>query len=41
LVWGIDSASGYSVLWPVWYRDLFEAATSPPNRSLLDLLGVR
>jgi hypothetical protein len=41
LVWGLDSASGYSVLWPVWYRDLFEAATSPPNRSLLDLLGVR
>ena len=41
LVWEIDSASGYSVLWPVWYRDLFVAATAGRAERLLDLLGVR
>ncbi|GBD16169.1 hypothetical protein HRbin26_01064 [bacterium HR26] len=41
LVWGLDSAWGYSVLWPTYYRELFDAATADPNSPLFDLLNVR
>ncbi len=41
LVWGTDSAWGYSVLWPVYYRELFDAATEDVNSPLFDLLNVR
>ena len=41
LVWGIDSAWGYSVLWPVYYRELFDAATEDVNSPVFDLLNVR
>ena len=41
LVWGLDSAWGYSVLWPTYYRELFDAAITDPNSPLFDLLNVR
>jgi hypothetical protein len=41
LVWGIDSAWGYTVLWPVYYRELFDAATADLTSPLLNLLNVR
>lgn len=41
LVWRLDSAWGYSVLWPTYYRELFDAATADPNSPLFDLLNVR
>ena len=41
LVWGIDSAWGYTVLWPIYYRELFDAATADITSPLFDLLNVR
>ncbi|MCM8749702.1 YfhO family protein [Thermomicrobiaceae bacterium CFH 74404] len=41
LLWRLDSAWGYSVLWPTYYRELFDAATADPNSPLFDLLNVR
>lgn len=41
LVWQLDSAWGYSVLWLTAYRTLFDAATADPSSPLFDLMNVR
>ena len=41
LVWGLESAFGYSVLWPLRYQQLYAAASSDPNSPLFDLLNIR
>ena len=41
LVWNLQSAQGYSVLWPTYYQEYLNAAMANPNSPLLSLLGVR
>jgi hypothetical protein len=40
LVWGLESADGYSVLWPTAYQQLYGAATADINGPLLDRMNV-
>lgn len=41
LVWDLESADGYSVLWPGTYQALFNAAKAAPNTPLFDVLSAR
>jgi hypothetical protein len=41
MVWGLESIWGYSVLWPTYYHELYDAAVADPGTPLFDLLNVR
>lgn len=41
LVWNLQSAYGYSVLWPARYNALFGAATQNLSSPLFDILNIR
>lgn len=40
LVWGVRSIDGYSVLWPVYYEQLFNLAVGNPGSPVFDLMAV-